>query len=117
MNLLRNYKTFIIAFGILFWGFAKIIGVQEWGTIILWISIIVFRADDIIKYEKEIGLVKFAILSGIFVVICGLTVLIFFQIGNHFILSTTFKTIIIIFIILIDVYIIGYLKKKLEITK
>ena len=117
MKLLRKYQIFIIAFGILFWGLAKIIGIQEWGSIILWLSIIVFRADDIIKYEKEIGIVKFTILSGIFVVICGLTVLIFFKVGNHFTLSTTFKTIIIIFIILVYVSIIGYLKKKLEITK
>lgn len=106
-----------MAFGILFWGFAKIIGIQEWGSIILWISIIVFRADDIIKYEKEIGSVKFAILSSIFIVICGLTGLIFFKIGNHFILSTTFKTIIIIVTILIDAAIIVYLKGKLEIAK
>lgn len=117
MKLLRKYKTFIIAFAILFFIFARIIGIKEWGNIILWISIILFKAEDVIKYKKEIGIVKFAILSSIFVVICGLTALIIIQIGNYFTLSTTFKIIIVIFIILIDVSIIGYLKKKLEITK
>ncbi|SUY46495.1 Uncharacterised protein [Clostridium putrefaciens] len=117
MKLLRKYKTFIIAFAILFFIFARIIGIKEWGNIILWISIILFKAEDVIKYKKEIGIVKFAILGGILLVVCVLTALIFFKIGSHFTLSTTFKTIIIIVTISIDVAIILYLKGKLEMVK
>lgn len=114
MELWRKYKHFIIGFGILFWGFAKIIGIQEWGNIIFWTAVIIAKIDDIIEYERKIGIVKFSILISIFVVICVLTALIFIQISEYFILSVISKIVIIVVGLVIDLLAIGYAIKKLE---
>ena len=114
MELWKKYKHFIIGFGILFWGFAKIIGIQEWGSVIFGIAVFLAKMDDIIEYAKKIGIVKFAILISIFVAICGLTALIFIRISEYFTLSIISKMVITILGLIIDLLIMGYAIKNLE---
>ena len=114
MNVLKKYKQFIIVFGILFWFFAKITGIKGWGTIIFGVAIIFTNMDDIIQYAKKIGIMKSSILSSVFIIVCGLTALIFLQISKHFTLSTILEMVIIALGLIIDLLILGYTAKKLE---
>ncbi|AWI05273.1 hypothetical protein [Clostridium drakei] len=114
MKLLKKYKHFIIGIGILFWVLAKIIGIQEWGNIIFGIAVIIAETDDVIKYAKKVGIVKFIILIFIFLSITVLTALVFFRIHEYFILAATSRILIIILAILIDVSIMVFSIKKME---
>ena len=117
MKLWKKYKHAIILFGILFWVLAKLIGIQEWDSVILGITILLANIDDIIGYAKKNGIVKFAILISVFIVVCLLTALIFMKIFHEFHLSTILKVIIIVLGIGIDLLIIWYTMKKIKTTK
>jgi len=112
MNSWKKYKHLIIVLGILLWILAKLIGIQQWDSAILMITILLCSIDDIIAYSKKNGIKKFAILIGIFIIICLLTSLIFIKIS----LSFHLKTVIIVLGLVIDLFIIGYTMKKLGTT-
>ncbi|WP_298839384.1 hypothetical protein [Clostridium sp.] len=116
MSLWRKYKHFIIVFGIFFWVFAKVIGIQKWGSIVLGISMLLDIMGDIIEYEKKIGKVKFSILISIFLVTSVLTALMFIQIGEYFTLSIISEILIIILGLVIDILILNYAIKKVTRT-
>ena len=116
MSLWRKYKHFIIVFGIFFWVFAKVIGIQKWGSIVLGISMLLDIIGDVIEYAKKIGKVKSTILISIFLVISVLTALIFIQLGECFTLSIISEIIIIILGLAIDLLILGYAIKKVTRT-
>lgn len=113
MNSWKKYKHLIIVFGILLWILAKLIGIQQWDSSILMITILLCSIDDIIGYAKKNGIKKFAILIGVFIIICLLTSLIFIKISLSFHLSLISKTVIIVLGLVIDLFIIGYTMKKL----
>lgn len=113
MKLLRKYKHYIIGFGIIFWVFARITGIQQWGSNILWITVILTKIDDVVKYVKENGIVRFSILVSILIFISGLTAIIFIGISDYLILSKIHKVIIMIIGLAIDVLIIVYAMEKL----
>ncbi len=87
MNSWKKYKNLIIVLGILLWILAKLIGIQQWDSAILMITILLYSIDDIIGYAKKNGIKKFAILIGVFIIICLLTSLIFIKISLSFHLS------------------------------
>ncbi len=113
MNSWKKYKNLIIVLGILLWILAKLIGIQQWDSAILMITILLYSIDDIIGYAKKNGIKKFAILIGVFIIICLLTSLIFIKISLSFHLSLISKTAIIVLGLVIDLFIIGYTMKKL----
>ncbi|KEZ85849.1 hypothetical protein IO99_11960 [Clostridium sulfidigenes] len=113
MNSWKKYKHLIIVLGILLWILAKLIGIQQWDSAILMITILLYSIDDIIGYAKKNGIKKFAILIGVFIIICLLTSLIFIKISLSFHLSLISKTAIIVLGLVIDLFIIGYTMKKL----
>jgi len=94
MNSWKKYKNLIIVLGILLWILAKLIGIQQWDSAILMITILLYSIDDIIGYAKKNGIKKFAILIGVFIIICLLTSLIFIKISLSFHLSLISKTVI-----------------------
>lgn len=116
MNSWKKYKNLIIVLGILLWILAKLIGIQQWDSAILMITILLCSIDDIIGYAKKNGIKKFAIFIGVFIIICLLTSLIFIKISLSFHLSLISKTVIIVLGLVIDLFIIGYTMKKLGTT-
>jgi len=116
MKLWKKYKHIIILFGILLWILAKLIGIQQWDSVILGITILITSIDDIIGYAKKNGIVKFAILISLFIIMCLLTSLIFIKISSSFHLSIISKIAIIVLGLVIDLFIIGYTMKRLETT-
>lgn len=117
MKLWKKYKHVIILFGIFLWILAKLIGIQQWDSVILGITILITSIDDIIGYAKKNGIVKFAILISLFIIICLLTSLIFIKISSSFHLSIISKIAIIVLGLVIDLFIIGYTMKRLETIK
>lgn len=116
MNLWKKYKHVIIILGVLLWILAKLIGIQQWDSIILCTTILLTNIDDIIGYAKKNGIQKFAFLIAIFIIICLLTSLIFIKISHSFHLSIISKTTIIVLGLVTDLFIIVYTMKKLGTT-
>jgi len=56
MNSWKKYKHLIIVLGILLWILAKLIGIQQWDSAILMITILLCSIDDIIGYAKKVAL-------------------------------------------------------------
>ena len=117
MKFWKKYKHVILLFGILLWILAKLIGIQQWDSVILRTTILITSIDDIIGYAKKNGIVKFSILISVFIIICLLTSLIFIKISSSFHLSIISKIAIIVLGLVIDLFIIGYTMKKLETSK
>lgn len=113
MELLKKYKHFIIGFGLLFFVFAKVIGIQTWGNIVLFMTLLLSNIEIIMTYVNELGSIKFSIFIGIFLVVCILTAVIIINISNHFVLSKISRIAIMIVSLVIDLLIIFYAFKKL----